>query len=55
MPGLNYPEKYGGIDADFFYAVVFTEEISKVFSGGFMAAFAVQPVHVKSIFNEAWF
>ena len=40
--GLNYPEKYGGIDADFFYAVVFTEEISKVFSGGFMAAFAVQ-------------
>ena len=40
--GLNYPEKYGGMDADFFYSVVFVEEISKVFSGGFMAAFSVQ-------------
>ena len=40
--GLNYPEKYGGIDADFFFSVVFTEEISKVFSGGFMVTFAVQ-------------
>ena len=40
--GLNYPEKYGGMNADFFYSVVFVEEISKVFSGGFMAAFSVQ-------------
>ena len=40
--GLNYPEKYGGMDADFFFSVVFIEEISKVFSGGFMATFAVQ-------------
>ena len=40
--GLNYPVKYGGMDADFWFSVVFIEEISKVFSGGFMAAFAVQ-------------
>ena len=40
--GLNYPEKYGGIDVDFFFSVVFIEEISKVFSGGFMATLSVQ-------------
>ena len=40
--GLNYPEKYGGMDVDFFFSVVFIEEISKVFSGGFMATLAVQ-------------
>ncbi|HIN39485.1 MAG TPA: acyl-CoA dehydrogenase [Flavobacteriales bacterium] len=34
--GLNFPEKYGGTDADFFYSVVFIEEISKCNSGGFM-------------------
>lgn len=33
--GLNFPEKYGGLDLDFFYSVVLVEEISKCFSGGF--------------------
>lgn len=33
--GLSYPSKYGGSDLDFFYDVVFCEETSKVFSGGF--------------------
>ncbi len=33
--GLNYPEEYGGADLDFFYSVVFTEEITKCYSGGF--------------------
>ncbi|PWJ43932.1 acyl-CoA dehydrogenase family protein [Sediminitomix flava] len=33
--GLIYPEEYGGIEADFFFSVVFIEEISKCFSGGF--------------------
>jgi len=33
--GLIYPEEYGGSDADFFYSVIFLEEISKCFSGGF--------------------
>ncbi len=34
--GLGYPEQYGGLNLDFFYDVVFCEEISKTFSGGFM-------------------
>ncbi len=33
--GLSYPEKYGGLELDFFFDVVFCEETSKVFSGGF--------------------
>jgi alkylation response protein AidB-like acyl-CoA dehydrogenase/putative sterol carrier protein len=33
--GLHYPEQYGGAGLDFFYSVVFCEEISKLFSGGF--------------------
>ncbi len=33
--GLSYPEEYGGMNLDFFYDVVFCEETSKVFSGGF--------------------
>lgn len=40
--GLNYLEKYGGIDADFMYSVIFMEEISKCESGGFMILPAVQ-------------
>ncbi len=33
--GLGYPEEYGGSNLDFFYDVVFAEETSKMFSGGF--------------------
>lgn len=33
--GLHYPEQYGGAGLDFFYSVIFCEEISRVFSGGF--------------------
>ena len=33
--GLGYPEEYGGMELDFFYDVIFCEETSKVFSGGF--------------------
>ncbi len=33
--GLGYPEEYGGSNLDFFYDVVFCEEISKLYSGGF--------------------
>jgi alkylation response protein AidB-like acyl-CoA dehydrogenase len=40
--GLNYPEAYGGIDADFFFSVVFLEEISRCFSGGFTITPSVQ-------------
>ena len=33
--GLGYPEEYGGSDLDFWYDVVFLEEIHKCWSGGF--------------------
>lgn len=33
--GLSYPAEYGGLELDFFYDVVFCEEVSKVFSSGF--------------------
>ena len=39
--GLSYPEKYGGSELDFFYDVVFCEETTKVFSGGFTITQAV--------------
>ncbi|WNJ18891.1 acyl-CoA dehydrogenase family protein [Pontibacter sp. G13] len=40
--GLNYPEKYGGLDLDFFFSVIFVEEISRCFSGGFAVNLMVQ-------------
>lgn len=33
--GLSYPEKYGGMGLDFFYDVVFNEEMGRMNSGGF--------------------
>lgn len=39
--GLHYPEKYGGSAADFFYSVIFTEELSRSMMGGFCAAVGV--------------
>lgn len=33
--GLGYPEKYGGSALDFFYDVVFNEEMGRLNSGGF--------------------
>lgn len=36
--GLKYPEKYGGLDLDIFYSVIFLEELQKINSGGFAAA-----------------
>jgi len=36
--GINYPEKYGGLDLDIFYTVIFLEELQKINSGGFAAA-----------------
>jgi len=35
--GLSYPKEFGGMELDFFYDVIFAEEVSKVFSGGFAA------------------
>lgn len=40
---LNYPEKYGGMDLDFFYSMIFCEELSYCFSGGFtISALVIQ-------------
>lgn len=36
--GLNYSEKYGGLDLDIFYTVIFLEELQRINSGGFAAA-----------------
>ncbi len=33
--GLSYPQAYGGMELDFFYDVVFNEEIGRMNSGGF--------------------
>jgi hypothetical protein len=35
--GLNYPEKYGGLNLDLFYTVIFLEELQKINSAGFAA------------------
>jgi len=36
--GLNYPEKYGGLNLDIFYTIIFLEELQRINSGGFAAA-----------------
>ena len=36
--GLNTPEKFGGMNLDLFYTVIFLEELQKINSGGFAAA-----------------
>ena len=33
--GLSYPEEYGGSDLDFYYDVIFNEELGRMNSGGF--------------------
>ena len=41
--GLMYPEKWGGLNLDFFFDVVLLEELSKINSGGFAAAVMAHP------------
>ncbi|MEZ4875048.1 MAG: acyl-CoA dehydrogenase family protein [Flavobacteriaceae bacterium] len=36
--GISYPEKYGGLELDIFYMVIFLEEMQRLNSGGFAAA-----------------
>ncbi len=36
--GIRYPEKYGGMDLDIFYLVIWLEEMQRINSGGFAAA-----------------
>lgn len=39
--GINYPEEFGGMNADFFFSVVFLEELARSTMGGFAAAVGV--------------
>lgn len=39
--GINYPELYGGVNADIFYSVAFLEELKNSGAGGFGAAVSV--------------
>jgi alkylation response protein AidB-like acyl-CoA dehydrogenase/putative sterol carrier protein len=41
--GLTHDEKYGGLALDFWYDVIFLEEISKVNSAGFGASISAHP------------
>ncbi|TDS17398.1 acyl-CoA dehydrogenase family protein [Sphingobacterium paludis] len=41
--GLNYPEEYGGLNLDFYYSMIFCEELSYCYSGGFtISALVIQ-------------
>ncbi len=41
--GLNFPEELGGLQLDFHYFMIFCEELSKCFSGGFtISALVIQ-------------
>ncbi len=39
--GFGFPEEYGGSNRDFWYNVLLVEEVSKIRSGGFNAAFGI--------------
>lgn len=39
--GINFPEQYGGMEADFWYAVVFLEELARTGLAGFTTAVSV--------------
>ena len=41
--GINFPEQYGGLSLDFYYSMIFCEEMSHLFSGGFtISALVIQ-------------
>jgi len=42
--GLTFPEAWGGLELDFWHQVVFIEEVSRCWSGGFAAAVIAHPV-----------
>ncbi len=54
--GINYDEKEGGQNADFFYSVVFLEELSRTGSGGFAASVGVHQYlgtgHIAAVGSE---
>ena len=55
--GISFPEQYGGLDLDYFYSVIYTEELARVNSGGFGAAMGAHSglslMHINAEGNEA--
>jgi hypothetical protein len=55
--GINFPETYGGTDNDFWYSVVYLEELNKAGFAGFSAAVSVHQYmatnHIASAGSEA--
>lgn len=55
--GIALPEQYGGLNLDYFYSVIFNEELVRVNSGGFGAAIGAHGslalVHMNAEGNEA--
>lgn len=51
--GLNFPEAYGGLDLDFWYQVLFIEELSRCYSAGFAAAITAHPILALTHIAEA--
>ena len=52
--GLSYPEEYGGSNLDFFYDVVFNEELGKTNSGGFAITQQVVQYMSGPIYPKIW-
>jgi len=54
--GVNFPEKYGGSEVDFFYAVILLEEVARAGMGGFSAAHGVHQfmstAHIAKVGSE---
>ncbi|WP_299456008.1 acyl-CoA dehydrogenase family protein [uncultured Microscilla sp.] len=55
--GIALPEAHGGTDLDYFYSIVFNEEMARINSGGFGAAIGAHAslalVHMNAEGNEA--
>jgi acyl-CoA dehydrogenase len=51
--GLRFPEKYGGLNLDFFYDVILLEELSKINSAGTSAALGAHSYLSLSHLNNA--
>lgn len=52
--GLNYPEEYGGLNLDFYYSMIFCEELSNCYSGGFtISALVIQYMSAPYLLKHA--
>ena len=51
--GLPFPEEFGGLNLDFFYTIVYLEEMARLNSAGFGAAMTAHPIlALAHIFEE---